>query len=269
MKVSFELSNRDLTYFRDRLKRIRKSLDTGDERKVLRGAKSMMQEARDSNPPEFVLERLIHLEQLIAMLEDDEWRLEGRDRVRILDALAYFVDPEDMIPDRLPGIGYLDDAIMVELICQELRHEIKALELKSCEYEVDRNRQLFEMGLLPEDDVRKAETDKERAVIELAHLEFQLANAETDLANRLEGLNLEIAILTKDAEQAREPSHGRPIEKSRPLNRPRAARRLRLRAAGWCPSSAERVRHRPGCRGQAAELRRWCRPDAGARPAPR
>ncbi|MGH0029837.1 MAG: YkvA family protein [Myxococcota bacterium] len=128
MKVSFELSNRDLAYFRDRLKRIRKSLDTGDERRVLRGATSMMQEARDSNPPEFVLERLVKLEQLIAMLRDGEWRLEGRDRVRILDALAYFVDPEDMIPDRLPGIGYLDDAIMVELICQELRHEIKAYE---------------------------------------------------------------------------------------------------------------------------------------------
>jgi len=31
-----------------------------------------------------------------------------------------------MIPDRLPGIGYLDDAIMVELIAQELRHEISA-----------------------------------------------------------------------------------------------------------------------------------------------
>ena len=33
-----------------------------------------------------------------------------------------------MIPDRLPGIGYLDDAIMVELIAQELKHEIKAYE---------------------------------------------------------------------------------------------------------------------------------------------
>ena len=38
-----------------------------------------------------------------------------------------------MIPDRLPGIGYLDDAIMVELICQELRHEIKAYE-DFCEF---------------------------------------------------------------------------------------------------------------------------------------
>jgi uncharacterized membrane protein YkvA (DUF1232 family) len=38
-----------------------------------------------------------------------------------------------MIPDRLPGIGNLDDAIMVELIAQELKHEIKAYE-DFCEF---------------------------------------------------------------------------------------------------------------------------------------
>ena len=126
MKVTFELSPKDIHYFRERLKRIRQSLEKTDESVVLRGAENMMREARAAEPPEFVLERLLNLEQLIAMLRDKEWRLEGRDRARILDALAYFVDPEDMIPDRLPGVGYLDDAIMVELICQELRHEIKA-----------------------------------------------------------------------------------------------------------------------------------------------
>jgi len=36
------------------------------------------------------------------------------------------VDPDDLIPDRVPGLGYLDDAIMVELVVQELRHEIDA-----------------------------------------------------------------------------------------------------------------------------------------------
>jgi len=128
MKVSFELSARDIAYFRERLKRIRTHRDPGDEQPVIEGAESMMKEARSAEPPEFVLERLVKLEQLIEMLRDAEWRLEGRDRVRILDALAYFVDPDDMIPDRLPGIGYLDDAIMVELIVQELKHEIKAYE---------------------------------------------------------------------------------------------------------------------------------------------
>lgn len=125
MKVTFELSPADLAHFRQRLKRVQKR-DSSDEKPVIEGGRTLLAEARDASPPEFVRERLDQLEQLIEMLVDQQWRLEGRDRVRILDALAYFVDPEDMIPDRLPGIGYLDDAIMIELIVQELRHEISA-----------------------------------------------------------------------------------------------------------------------------------------------
>ena len=126
MKVSFELSPRDIAYFRSQLKTVRNSLGDHDEDEIVEGAKRLMDEAREAQPPEFVVVRLGKLEQLVAMLEDAEWRLEGRDRAHILDALAYFVDPEDMIPDRLPAIGYLDDAIMVELIAQELKHEIQA-----------------------------------------------------------------------------------------------------------------------------------------------
>ena len=43
-----------------------------------------------------------------------------------MDALAYFSEPEDLIPDDTPGLGYLDDAIMIEMVCRELRHEIQA-----------------------------------------------------------------------------------------------------------------------------------------------
>ncbi len=133
MKVSFELSPKDIRYFRERLKQVRAGRDPDDEGPILRGAENMMAEARAADPPQFVLERLVTLEQLLAMLHDPEWRLEGRDRARILDALAYFVDPDDMIPDKLPGIGYIDDAIMVELIAEELKHEIKAYE-DFCEF---------------------------------------------------------------------------------------------------------------------------------------
>jgi hypothetical protein len=44
----------------------------------------------------------------------------------VLNALAYFGEPEDLIPDHIPGLGFLDDAIMVELVCRELRHELDA-----------------------------------------------------------------------------------------------------------------------------------------------
>jgi len=128
VKVSFELSPRDIRYFRDRLERIRSGQGARDEETVIRSAEKLVGEAVAAEPPEFVHTRLLKLNQLIAMLRDREWRLEGRDRERILDALAYFVDPDDLIPDRVPGIGYLDDAIMVELVVQELKHDIGAYE---------------------------------------------------------------------------------------------------------------------------------------------
>jgi uncharacterized membrane protein YkvA (DUF1232 family) len=55
-------------------------------------------------------------------------RIEGADRKRALNALAYFANPDGLIPDRVPGLGYLDDAIMVELVVQDLKHEIEAFE---------------------------------------------------------------------------------------------------------------------------------------------
>ena len=144
MKVSFELSDKDLRYFRQHLQLVRKAVS--DESQVIAGARELVTEALDGDVPEFVRERILKLEQLIAMLEDSGWRLVGRDRARILDALAYFVDPEDLIPDRVPGIGYLDDAIMVELVCQELRHEIDAYE-DFCEYREARPRDADEVRL--------------------------------------------------------------------------------------------------------------------------
>lgn len=128
MKVSFELSPRDIKYFRDRLKAVRQGKSAHDEAKVIELTRELVEEATESEPPEFVQVRLARLEQLMLILEDDEWRITGRDRARILDALAYFVDPDDMIHDHVPGVGYLDDAIMIELITEELKHDISAYE---------------------------------------------------------------------------------------------------------------------------------------------
>jgi hypothetical protein len=126
MKVSFELSPKDIRFFRERLKSVRAGEGVHDESVVIHGAADMVKEAIAVAPPDFVIERIHKLEGLIKMLNDEEWRLEGEDRARILDALAYFVDPDDLIPDRIPGIGFLDDAIMVELMAQDLKHEIEA-----------------------------------------------------------------------------------------------------------------------------------------------
>ncbi|MEL6415615.1 MAG: DUF1232 domain-containing protein, partial [Pseudomonadota bacterium] len=42
------------------------------------------------------------------------------------EVLAYFADPNDIIPDDLPGIGFLDDTIMVDLASMDLQPELEA-----------------------------------------------------------------------------------------------------------------------------------------------
>jgi uncharacterized membrane protein YkvA (DUF1232 family) len=128
MKISFDLSDADLRYFRERLRAVRSGEQASDEKLVIAGARRLVEQVLASESPEFVRGRIEKLGQLVRMLEDAEWRLEGADRVRVVGVLAYFVDPDDLIPDRIPGLGYLDDAIMVELVVQELRHEIEAYE---------------------------------------------------------------------------------------------------------------------------------------------
>lgn len=41
------------------------------------------------------------------------WALDEADRQRVLGALAYFADPNDIIPDNVAVLGFLDDAVMI------------------------------------------------------------------------------------------------------------------------------------------------------------
>jgi uncharacterized membrane protein YkvA (DUF1232 family) len=126
LKVEFELSDSDLDFFRQRLDQARESLGSADENRILAGVADMMDKARASHPPSFVTKRLDQLGPMLAMLEDKDWKLEGDDRKNVIDALAYFADPEDLIPDATPVLGYVDDAIMIDLVAASLSAELEA-----------------------------------------------------------------------------------------------------------------------------------------------
>ena len=55
----------------------------------------------------------------------------------MLNALAYFCEPEDLIPDHIPGLGFLDDAIMIELVVADLQYEVEAYR-DFCDYRSSR-----------------------------------------------------------------------------------------------------------------------------------
>ena len=123
MKISFELSDRDLNFFRQALQHSRQAVRDAEESEIIEAISDVLAEIRQNEPlPDFVGKRLPELESLISMLTDEDWHLPQSDRERLLATFVYFADPEDILPDDIPVIGFLDDVIMIELIATELHH---------------------------------------------------------------------------------------------------------------------------------------------------
>jgi uncharacterized membrane protein YkvA (DUF1232 family) len=74
--------------------------------------------------PHFVAETVTVLEDLVKMIQDEDYELPKGPRNEVIAALAYFADPHDLIPDTVPGLGFLDDAIMIKIAEEEFRHEL-------------------------------------------------------------------------------------------------------------------------------------------------
>jgi uncharacterized membrane protein YkvA (DUF1232 family) len=103
---------------------------------IVAKAGSLLDELSAKRSSGFIAERLRKLRLLMQMISDLEWRLPHAEVQRVLNALAYFYEPDDLIPDDIPGVGYLDDAIMIELVTRELAPEIGAYE-EFCEFRRD------------------------------------------------------------------------------------------------------------------------------------
>ena len=129
MTISFELTDRDLGFFRKALQMSREAVRDAEESEIIEAIRDVLEEIRGNEPlPDFVAKRLPELESLISMLTDEEWQLPEADRERLLATFIYFADPEDILPDNIPVIGYLDDVIIIELAAMELRHVREAYE---------------------------------------------------------------------------------------------------------------------------------------------
>ncbi len=126
LRVTFELTDDDLKHLRLIMREARHAAAERSPAQIIEAANRTLEEVRNAAVPHFIRERLEKLEVMTNMLGDGEWKLPTQETQRVLNALAYFGEPEDLIPDHIPGLGFLDDAIMIELVLRELKHEIDA-----------------------------------------------------------------------------------------------------------------------------------------------
>ncbi len=126
LRITLEFTEKDLEHFRTLARQAVETTKKLSREDIISGARELLKEVDESVEADYIKSRLGQLQVLIDMLEDEGWGLQDVGRKRVLSALAYFNNPEDLIPDHIPGLGFLDDAIMVELLCRELKPEIDA-----------------------------------------------------------------------------------------------------------------------------------------------
>lgn len=145
LDITIHLGDEDLDHFIEAMKRAQaKAADLSPDT-ITSAASRLLVDVPKVKVPVFIRDRLEKLDTMIQLVKDDGYGLPDEDRQRVLSCLAYFADPHDIIPDNVPVIGFLDDAIMIELCVRELRPEIEAYS----DFVVYRNREAERRGVDP------------------------------------------------------------------------------------------------------------------------
>lgn len=92
-----------------------------DEEQILDLVDRKLAERRRKHPIKTLLS---DVGLLTRMVRDRTFSLAWSSRAIILGALLYFVLPTDATPDFLPGIGYLDDTVVLGIVIRRLSAEI-------------------------------------------------------------------------------------------------------------------------------------------------
>jgi len=149
LDITFTLSDQDLDHFQNIVDKAKTAMESEQSAaRIEAAARQLITDASASDLPGFIADRLHKLSTVIDMVDDEEWQLNEEERKRILGALIYFCDPEDLIPDHIPGLGFLDDAIYVELVIRELQAEIDSYE-EFCQFRDAEEKRRSDKGLDP------------------------------------------------------------------------------------------------------------------------
>lgn len=125
IKISFTLDEEDIAYFRAIYRAAKRNASPQDFGETERAVRVLITGVRETKrAPAFVLEAVTTLEDLLRLLDDSDYAAPATVRLAVTAALNYFANPHDAIPDDVPLVGFLDDAIMIKFVEEELKDEL-------------------------------------------------------------------------------------------------------------------------------------------------
>lgn len=124
-----------LRHFNELLERIDLRHPPLDPDQVASAARELAASSRSSRWPRSILQRMRRAAAIDRMLSDPEWTLDDAEAAAVV--VAYLHEDRPLIPNSVPMVGRLDDAIIVEaswpLIAQEVRDYLDFCRLRRIE----------------------------------------------------------------------------------------------------------------------------------------
>ena len=122
LRISFNLGDADLQHFQEVAQQASASARSSES--IIAAARAVLEAAERAQLADFVKERFARLRAILTMAEDPDWPLGAEDSQRLLNALACFGAPPGTAG--AVNIGFLDQAIMIELVSRDLEHDLAA-----------------------------------------------------------------------------------------------------------------------------------------------
>lgn len=117
--VSFQLTQEDIIRYREQISNTLLSM----EKEVLEKIPGKLQELmRVKIYSTFIVDLIRDVERLFIILTEVNHITDGVKRM-IIFALSYFIKEKDEIPDSIDILGYLDDAVIIRWVVDEIKKE--------------------------------------------------------------------------------------------------------------------------------------------------
>ena len=127
VRAGLQLEDAALLQFNYHLHDVRRDAPTVDAGQIAQLARWLETLPSETAQATIAL-RLARAESLRRMLDDPDWELPADLRERGVHLLDYLYRFDDLIPDELPLIGHLDDALLIELCWAQFEGEVRDYE---------------------------------------------------------------------------------------------------------------------------------------------